>query len=129
MPAMIRYLDHWATAAHSQDIISLINKVVVALRTCTLQWIPAQVDIFGNKQTDNLAKEARNSLQLSIRLTLIDADAISRSKLSSHPVKRHLISENCNRVISTIVARLPTRHFKGRKISPDGQRSYNTSLP
>ncbi|GFX23558.1 hypothetical protein TNCV_3770321 [Trichonephila clavipes] len=33
-------------------------------RTCTLQWIPALVDIFGDEQVDNLAKNARNSPQL-----------------------------------------------------------------
>ncbi|GFT87872.1 hypothetical protein TNCV_799781 [Trichonephila clavipes] len=87
-------------------------------------WISQTSD---NEQADNLAKEARNSPQLSNCLTLTDADAIERCKLTSHPVKKHFIPDlNCNRVISTTIARLRTRHFKGRKISPDGQRSYNT---
>ncbi|GFU92611.1 hypothetical protein TNCV_4795391 [Trichonephila clavipes] len=70
------------------------------------------------EQADNLDNEARNSLQLS------NSDAIARRKLISNPVKKHFIPElNCNRVISTIIARLRARHFKGMKISPDGQRS------
>ncbi|GFW86571.1 hypothetical protein TNCV_4333551 [Trichonephila clavipes] len=46
-------------------------------RICTLQWIPAHVDIFGNKQTDDLAKEALNSPQHPNSLTLTDADEIA----------------------------------------------------
>ncbi|GFU16270.1 hypothetical protein TNCV_4422251 [Trichonephila clavipes] len=69
----------------------------------------------------------RNSPQLFNSLTLTDADAIVRGKQTSHPVKKHFIPDlNCNRVISTTVARLRTRDFKGMKISPDGQRIYNT---
>ncbi|GFX68356.1 hypothetical protein TNCV_2817301 [Trichonephila clavipes] len=86
----------------------------------------SHVNIFGNEQADNLSKEAQNS-QLSNNLTLTDADAISRRKLTFHSVEKHFISElNCNHVISPIIARLRTRHLKGMKISPDGQRSYNT---
>ncbi|GFX92196.1 hypothetical protein TNCV_1741161 [Trichonephila clavipes] len=33
---------------------------------------------------------------------------------------------SCNRVTSTTIARLLTRHFKRMKMSPDCQRSYNT---
>ncbi|GFX45023.1 RNase H domain-containing protein [Trichonephila clavipes] len=83
----------------------------------------ACVDIFGNEQADNLAKEARNSPQLSNILTLTDADAIARRKLI-YPVKKHFIPVlNRNRVISTTIR---IRHFKGMKMSPDGQKGYNT---
>ncbi|GFS96675.1 RNase H domain-containing protein [Trichonephila clavipes] len=113
----------------TQDIIAHISRVFAAQRVCSLQWIPAQVDIFGYEQADNLVKEARNSPQLSNTLTLTDADAIARGKLTSHSVKKPSISDlNCNRVISTTKARLHTRRFKGRKVSPDGQRSYNTCI-
>ncbi|GFV28257.1 hypothetical protein TNCV_679451 [Trichonephila clavipes] len=48
-------------------------------------------------QADNLAKEARNSLQLSNSFTLADADAIARRKLISHPAKKHFILNlKCN---------------------------------
>ncbi|GFV04622.1 hypothetical protein TNCV_294991 [Trichonephila clavipes] len=45
----------------AQDIIALINRVVAVQRTCNCQWIPAHAKIFGNEQTDDLAKESRNS--------------------------------------------------------------------
>ncbi|GFS87434.1 hypothetical protein TNCV_207521 [Trichonephila clavipes] len=91
--------------------------------------IPAHIDIFGNDQADNLAKEARNSTNLSNILTLTDADAKARRKLTSHPVKKYLIPElNWHHVISTTISKLRTRHFKEMKISPDGQRSYNSCL-
>ncbi|GFW17101.1 RNase H domain-containing protein [Trichonephila clavipes] len=76
-----------------QDIISLLNRVFVAQRTCTLQWIPAHSDIFGNEHDDNLAKEARNSSEFSNSLTFTDADATARCKLTSHPVKKHSIPD------------------------------------
>ncbi|GFV03563.1 hypothetical protein TNCV_5061041 [Trichonephila clavipes] len=44
------------------EISSLINRIVAAQRTCTLQWILAHVDIYGNEQAVNPAKEARNSI-------------------------------------------------------------------
>ncbi|GFT21078.1 hypothetical protein TNCV_2581811 [Trichonephila clavipes] len=85
----------------TQDIIALLNGAVAATGTGPLQWIPTYVDMFGNEQNDNLAKEARNSLQLSRSLTFNDANAISRRKLTIHPVMKHFILYlNCNRVIS-----------------------------
>ncbi|GFW15390.1 c-type lectin domain-containing protein [Trichonephila clavipes] len=96
-------------------------------RTCTLQRLPVHEDRFGNEQADNFDKEARNSPQLSNRLTLTNADAIFRCIFTSHPVKKNCIPDlNCDRVISTTIARLRTRHLKGMKISPDDQRRYNT---
>ncbi|GFW75436.1 nuclear pore complex protein Nup214 [Trichonephila clavipes] len=54
----------------TQDIIALINRVVAAQRTCTLQWILPHVDTFGNELSDNLVKETQNSPQLSNSLTV-----------------------------------------------------------
>ncbi|GFX66887.1 hypothetical protein TNCV_999261 [Trichonephila clavipes] len=55
------------------------------------------VDIIGNEQADNLAKETQNSPQLSNSLVLFDTDTIPRRKLNSHPVKEHFIPDlNCN---------------------------------
>ncbi|GFY10094.1 hypothetical protein TNCV_1946391 [Trichonephila clavipes] len=73
----------------TQDVIDLVNRVVAAQRTCILQWIPAHVDMFGKEQAGNLAKEARNSSQLSNSLTF--TDAIARCKLIYQPVKKHFI--------------------------------------
>ncbi|GFT79834.1 uncharacterized protein TNCV_4597591 [Trichonephila clavipes] len=67
----------------TQDISALVNRVVLVQRTYTYQWIPAHVDIFCYKLAKSLAIEARNSL-LSNSLTLTDAEAISRRKLTSH---------------------------------------------
>ncbi|KFM72055.1 hypothetical protein X975_21378, partial [Stegodyphus mimosarum] len=36
----------------------LMNKTIAAQRTCTLPWILAHVDIYGNEQADDLAKDA-----------------------------------------------------------------------
>ncbi|GFX98248.1 hypothetical protein TNCV_4908911 [Trichonephila clavipes] len=74
-------------------------------------------------------EKAQNSPQLSNSLTLSNADSTARHKLTSYPVKRYFIPDlNCNQVISTTIAKLRTRHFKGMKTSPDDPRSYNTCL-
>ncbi|GFW46866.1 uncharacterized protein TNCV_2982221 [Trichonephila clavipes] len=83
------------------DIINaLVEEVAASQRTCTLKLIPSHVGIFVN----NLAKEARNSPQLSNRHTLTFTDAIARRKLTSHPVKKHFIPDlNWNGVVSTTI--------------------------
>ncbi|GFX84336.1 hypothetical protein TNCV_4134471 [Trichonephila clavipes] len=93
----------------THDIIALMNRVVACQRTCPLQGIPAHEDIFGNEQADNLAKEIRISSQLSNSRILSDADAIVRSKLTSHPFKPSIPYLYCKRVISTTIARLRVR--------------------
>ncbi|GFX75116.1 hypothetical protein TNCV_3170431 [Trichonephila clavipes] len=108
--------------------------VVVNWRSCVkgvttlLRQMPIQKkDIFGNEQADSLSKDAQNSPQFSKSLTL--TDAIAKRKLMSHPVKKYFILElNCNRFILTTKTSLCTRHFKGMKISHDGQRRYSTCL-
>ena len=85
----------------TQEIIVLVNRTVAVQSVCTLQQIPIHVDILGNEQADNLTKKVRNSPQLSSNLTLIDADAIARRKLTSQPPKKNSIPNvNWNRVIS-----------------------------
>ncbi|GFW02427.1 hypothetical protein TNCV_1733421 [Trichonephila clavipes] len=72
-------------------------------------------------------EEAQNSPRLSNSITLIDADVIARRNFTTHPVKKYFIPDlNCTHIISTIIARLRTRHFKWMKIYPDGHKSYNT---
>ncbi|GFT98294.1 hypothetical protein TNCV_2903911 [Trichonephila clavipes] len=81
----------------TQDIIARINRVVSIQRNCSLQLIPAHVDICVNEQAGNLAKKAQKSPQLSNNLTLTDVDATARHKLTSHPVKKLFIPGlNCN---------------------------------
>lgn len=111
----------------TQDIILLLNEITTAQRACILQWIPAHVDIDGNEKADILAKEARDNSQPSNSLTLTDADAIASRRLLSATSQKHSIPTlNCDRAISTTIARLRTKHFKGMKISPDGHRSYRS---
>lgn len=111
----------------TQDIILLLNKITTAQRTCILQWIPAHVGIDGNERADVLAKEARDDPQLSNSLTLTDADAVARRRLLTASSQKHSIPAlNCDRAVSTAIARLRTKHFKGMKIFPDGHRSYRS---
>ncbi|GFU52891.1 hypothetical protein TNCV_1142091 [Trichonephila clavipes] len=59
-------------------------------------------------------------------LTLTDVDAIWPDLNSPAIQLRSILFQNLlHHVISTTVAILSTRPFKGMKISPDGQRSYN----
>ncbi|GFW22426.1 hypothetical protein TNCV_1431771 [Trichonephila clavipes] len=80
-------------------------------RNNTIEEMEKRLSIgIDNEMADNLAKETQNSPQLSNRLILTDADAIARRKLTSHPVKKHFIPDlNCNRIVSTTIARLRTR--------------------
>ncbi|GFW30165.1 hypothetical protein TNCV_1054761 [Trichonephila clavipes] len=65
--------------------------------------------LFGNEPVDSLSKEDRNFPQLSNNLTLTDADVIVRRTLTFYPVKKNFIPElNCDRIISTTIARLRT---------------------
>lgn len=110
----------------TQDIIQLLNKITTAQRTCILQWIPAHVDIDGNEEADILAKEARDDPQLPNSMTLSDADAIASRRLLQASAKHSIPALNCDRAISTTIARLRTKHLKGMKIFPDGHRSYRS---
>ena len=49
---------------------------------CAMQWMPAHVEIDGNKTTDKLAKEAKDLDSNTTNLVrLDDANAIARHRL------------------------------------------------
>lgn len=72
-----------------------------------------------------LAKEAKNLKSTSLSITLSDANAVAQHKLVTYLRKKFLKPEfNCNRDISTAIARLRTGHLKSMKIKTDAFRSY-----
>ncbi|KAF8778141.1 hypothetical protein HNY73_014895 [Argiope bruennichi] len=84
-------------------------------------------NIEGNKKADILAKEARETPQLSYSLILTDADAIASRRLLPASFQKHSIPAlNCDRTISTTIARLRTKHFREMKIYSDGHRNYGS---
>ncbi|GFU17496.1 RNase H domain-containing protein [Trichonephila clavipes] len=113
------------------NITSAVNVLLESLhcrgKSCLLPWIPAHVYIEGNECADSVAKEGRNVDQLCPTITLADANAVANYRLLPHRYKKkpHLIVDfDCSRNLTSIIARLRTGHFKGRKISSDKTRTY-----
>ncbi|GFT15809.1 RNase H domain-containing protein [Trichonephila clavipes] len=74
---------------------------------------------------DFLANEARTLDPVTSSTTVLDANAVTKQKLCSHPRKKFSLPElNYSREITTPITRLRTKHLKGRKILPDGSISY-----
>ncbi|XP_054713646.1 uncharacterized protein LOC129223104 [Uloborus diversus] len=126
-------------ASHSEGQVPLklrnhpIHRQVIATnKSCTLQWIPAHVNILGNEKTDEVAKESR-FYPLSSNLPLIDADAVASRRFISNSFKTSIpaltVILNCNRTIASIITRLRTKYVKGMKISNDGVRRYSIHCP
>ena len=96
------------------SLLSQINK------PCSLQWLPTQMDIEENESADIRAKKPRD-LDQSLTLTSEYANAVAKRRIFNQPFKKLSISDiNCSRSLSSITARFRTGHFRGMKISPDG---------
>ncbi|GFV29429.1 RNase H domain-containing protein [Trichonephila clavipes] len=101
----------------TQEVNSLLFSIGALGKSCTLQWIPAYVNIEGNEMADFFANEAR----------ILDESlmTVAKQKLCSNPIKKLSLTElNYSRDIAPAITRLRTKHFKGMKILPDGSRSY-----
>ncbi|GFW85172.1 RNase H domain-containing protein [Trichonephila clavipes] len=109
----------------SCDIITLLEQLHSKRKSCILQWIPAHVNIEGNKCADSLAKEARDIEHKCTANTLDDANAVAKHRIMNHTFKKPLVTEfDCPRIITSTIARLRTEHLKCMKIHPDKTRSY-----
>ncbi|GFV94294.1 hypothetical protein TNCV_2267481 [Trichonephila clavipes] len=51
-------------------------------KSCTLQWIPAPVDIEGNEMADSLANQARTLESLTSSTTVFDANALANKSFT-----------------------------------------------
>ncbi|PRD29685.1 UNVERIFIED_CONTAM: hypothetical protein NCL1_28619 [Trichonephila clavipes] len=110
----------------TQEINSLLFSIGALGKSCTLQWIPAHVDIEGNKMAlISLPMKPELLEPLTSSAMVFDTNTVAKQKLCSDPRKNLSLPElnYCREIISTII-RLKTKHFKGMKILPDGSRSY-----
>ncbi|XP_055928755.1 uncharacterized protein LOC129959884 [Argiope bruennichi] len=98
----------------TQEINTLLHLLNIP---CTLQWIPAHVEIEGNECADALAKEACNEDQPRV-VTCTDANTAARRRIYNQHLSKATIPDlNCPRNLSSTIARRRTGHFKGMKIS------------
>ncbi|GFU80273.1 RNase H domain-containing protein [Trichonephila clavipes] len=71
----------------TQEINSLLFSIGALRKSCTLQWIPAHVDIEGNKMVDSLESESKTLEHVTSSTTFIDAYAVANQKFCSNPRK------------------------------------------
>ncbi|GFT81832.1 RNase H domain-containing protein [Trichonephila clavipes] len=62
----------------TQEINSLLFSIGTLGKSCTLQWIPAHVDIEGNEMADSLANEPRTLEPVTSSVMVFDANAYAR---------------------------------------------------
>ncbi|GFV65337.1 RNase H domain-containing protein [Trichonephila clavipes] len=113
----------------SHKIIQSIDKIITERRSCTIQWIPAHVNILGNEKADELAKESRACPQSSNLSTPLDTNAVANRRLINDNFQYSIPALNINRRIALIITRHKTKHIKEIKISADGKRSYSNHCP
>ncbi|GFX35160.1 RNase H domain-containing protein [Trichonephila clavipes] len=65
----------------TQEINSLLFSIGALDISCTLQWIPAHVDIEKNEMVNSLANEARILEPVTSSTTVFDANTIANQKL------------------------------------------------
>ncbi|GFT43908.1 RNase H domain-containing protein [Trichonephila clavipes] len=73
----------------TEEINSLLVSIGASGKSCTLQWIPAHVDIEENTMVDSLANEARTLDPLTSSTTVFDANAVPKQKTYSNPRKKN----------------------------------------
>ena len=79
----------------------------------------------GNGWYDYLVNESRTIDPVALSTTVFDTNAVAKYKLSASPLREFSVSElNYSREITTIIATLRTKLFKGMKILPDSSRIY-----
>ncbi|GFY27544.1 RNase H domain-containing protein [Trichonephila clavipes] len=71
----------------TQEINSLLFSIGALGKSCTLQWIPAHVDIEGNEMANSFGNEARTLEPVTSFTTVSDANALAKQKLCSNPRK------------------------------------------
>ncbi|GFX23605.1 hypothetical protein TNCV_3770781 [Trichonephila clavipes] len=71
----------------SHKILQFIYKIIPEKRSCTLQWIPAHVNILDNEKSYELAKESRACFQSSNFTTLINASTVASRRLIDNNLK------------------------------------------
>ncbi|GFT54020.1 RNase H domain-containing protein [Trichonephila clavipes] len=72
----------------AQDINELLSTIVAREKTCTIQWVPTDVNIEGNGHADSLAKEARNIDPSPIKIPCLDVNADAKHRLRDGPRKK-----------------------------------------
>ncbi|GFS68049.1 RNase H domain-containing protein [Trichonephila clavipes] len=108
-----------------QDINELLSTIVAKEKTCTIQWVPAHLNIEGNEHADSLAKEARNIDPPPIKTTCLDVNAVAKHRLCDGSWKKWCLPElNLDRVVTTTISRMRMGHTRGMKIMPKGSRTY-----
>ena len=119
------------TKGHSSIVhqnISGLQDLQAINKTCILQWIPAHFEIARNENADKLVKGSINLNPNKNSVSLQDANAEAKSKLRKKSIqaKDQLCEINADRLITIIIIRLRTGHYRGMKIIREGGRVYRS---
>ncbi|GFT56164.1 RNase H domain-containing protein [Trichonephila clavipes] len=120
----LHFIDETETNI-SGDIITLLEQLHSKRKSCTLQWIPAHINIDDNECAEIVSPKKLDIDHKCTTITLDDANAVAKHRIMNHTFKKPLVMEfDCPRIITSTIARLRTEHLKGMKIHPDKTRSY-----